>query len=473
MSVKGTIAAAAATLAVVGGAAVALTLPANAATPQCGHSCVDLYSAISATLDHPSFVIDAFEQGQATGTFVILSGAGNTDPGEDFTIGSQGTVNSYFQAGLVSVLVDQNFGSDAAFELQYAPYGAPTGECVGVAATAVAGEHVTLQPCGVSGKTIWIVDSSASITGSFVSLINGSDTNFSQPYVLTYPAGASPTDQPAPVLFVTNLQAGQVPDNQLWSEGTGVLDALSLTTPADITTGATGPSGATVTYPAPVVTEVGNSSPPAAVCTPASGSVFPIGTTTVTCTVTDPDATPSTASTSFTITVKHGLSLSTPADITTDATGPSGATVTYPAPVVTDFGNPSPPAAVCTPASGSVFPIGTTTVTCTATDPDAIPSTVSISFTITVEGAAAQLADLRQAVRGVGIGNFLAGTVAIAQRQLAAGHPRLACLTLTQFILDVRLQTPWIIRAGTAGQLIADARRIQAVLGGCGPRPLF
>jgi hypothetical protein len=38
------------------------------------------------------------------------------------------------------------------------------GQCVGVAATATAGEHVTLQPCGVSSKTLWIADSPASIT---------------------------------------------------------------------------------------------------------------------------------------------------------------------------------------------------------------------------------------------------------------------------------------------------------------------
>ncbi len=404
MSVKGTIAAVA-TLAVVGGAVVVAALPADAATPSCGHSCVDLYGGISATLGQPSFVIDAFDQGQATGTPVILSGASNTDPGEDFTAGAPEPVSDYLQAGLVTDEVALHYGcipgvnfatcpagaeNLMAFELQYAPHGAATGECVGVAATAAAGEKVTLQPCGVSGKTIWIVDSSASITGSFVPLINGSDTNFSEPFVLTYPPGASPTAQPAPQLFVDNLteNSGEVPDSQLWSEGVGVLDALSLTTPADITT---------------------------------------------------------------------------------DATGPSGATVTYPAPVVTDIGNPSPPAAVCTPASGSVFPIGTTTVTCTATDPDATPSTVSTSFTITVEGAAAQLAALRQAVHGLGFGNIPANFVAIAQQQLSAGHPTLACLTLNQFITDVRLQVP----ASTAAPLITDAERIQAVLGGCGPRPPF
>jgi hypothetical protein len=165
--------------------------------------------------------------------------------------------------------------------------------------------------------------------------------------------------------------------------------------------------------------------------------------------------------------VSNHLAITPPADITTDATTPSGATVTYPAPVVTDTGNPSPPAAVCTPASGSVFPIGTTTVHCSASDPDAAPPTVTTSFTITVLGAAAQLADLHQAVQHVGIGSTLAVIVAVAQHQLAAGHPRLACLTLTVFEIEVRMQTPWQIRPQTAAQLITDAKRIRAVLG-CG-----
>jgi hypothetical protein len=162
-----------------------------------------------------------------------------------------------------------------------------------------------------------------------------------------------------------------------------------------------------------------------------------------------------------------------PIRLLTDATGPSGATVTYPLPAVSDPDDTTPPAAVCTPGSGSVFPIGTTTVTCTATGPDDANSPVQVTFTVTVEGAAAQLAALRQAVHGVGIGDSLADIVAIAQRQLSAGHPRLACVTLSLFIIEVRLQTRWFIPASTAAQLITDAKRIQAVLAGCGPRPPF
>lgn len=164
------------------------------------------------------------------------------------------------------------------------------------------------------------------------------------------------------------------------------------------------------------------------------------------------------------IVVSNHLTITPPANITTPATGPSGATVTF-APVVTDAGNPSPPAATCVPASGSVFPIGTTTVDCSATDPDASPSTVYTSFTVTVEGAAAQLTDLHQAVQGVRTGIFLAFTIAVAQQQLSERQPRLACLTLTVFIIEVKVQeTVRLIPAATAAKFITDAKRIQAVL---------
>jgi YVTN family beta-propeller protein len=74
------------------------------------------------------------------------------------------------------------------------------------------------------------------------------------------------------------------------------------------------------------------------------------------------------------------------------------------------------------------------------------------------------LAALHQAVQHVGVDRILADTIAAAQRQLAAGHTRLACHSLTWFIIQVRLQVPWIISPGQGAQLIMDAKNIQAVL---------
>ena len=115
-------------------------------------------------------------------------------------------------------------------------------------------------------------------------------------------------------------------------------------------------------------------------CTPASGSTFPLGTTTVQCSATDLHS--NTATGSFTITVRDTTppALSLPANITKEATSASGAAVTYTA-SASDIVDGSVPVS-CDHASGSTFALGTTTVQCTATD--AHNNTATGSFTVTV-----------------------------------------------------------------------------------------
>jgi hypothetical protein len=167
----------------------------------------------------------------------------------------------------------------------------------------------------------------------------------------------------------------------------------------------------------------------------------------------------------------NDLQIATHADVTVDATSPAGVVVSYDAPAATDPDDAMPPPVSCTPASGATFPIGQTTVTCTATDPDDTNSPVSSSFTVTVKGAAAQLADLAQAVQGVGPGGILSRTVAAAQSEVASGHPAAACLILDGFVLETGALSGRGVPPATAQQLVADAQRIQAVLA-CKPLPL-
>ena len=159
--------------------------------------------------------------------------------------------------------------------------------------------------------------------------------------------------------------------------------------PANSTANATSPAGAVVTYTTPAATNLeGNPVPATIACSPASGTTFPIGTTTVTCSASATGYTNSPVSASFTVTVNDtDLSLSgMPADITTAATGPAGAVVSYTPPTAVDEAGDSPAAAVsCDHASGATFPIGATTVTCTATDADDAPGTISATFTVTVK----------------------------------------------------------------------------------------
>ena len=158
------------------------------------------------------------------------------------------------------------------------------------------------------------------------------------------------------------------------------------------------------------------------------------------------------------------LTIVPPTNITINATGPKGSIVAYPVPTVTDGDDPSPPAASCTPASGAWFRIKTTTVTCTATDPDDTPSTVTASFTVTVNGAAAQLAALDQTVQGVGPGTILATRVAKAQSLLTAGNTAEACTKVTGFIQEVKAQSGQSIAPAQAAQLIGEAKNIKVVL---------
>ena len=153
--------------------------------------------------------------------------------------------------------------------------------------------------------------------------------------------------------------------------------------------------------------------------------------------------------------------ISVPADMAVNATGPAGALVTFTA-TATDE-NPTNPAVTCVPPSGSVFAIGDTTVVCTATD--AAGNTASASFTVTVQGAAAQLADLRAAVEGVGPGSSLADKIEAAQAALAGNDAPGTCSILTAFINQVEAQSGKSTETGTADTLIADAMRIRAVLG--------
>ncbi len=153
--------------------------------------------------------------------------------------------------------------------------------------------------------------------------------------------------------------------------------------PADITVPhEPGVAGATVTYPAPTTT---GSNCGALSSSPASGTFFPVGTTTVI--VSAETGEPC----SFNVTVEDTVAptISCPSDIEVaeDAGTPGSAIVTYPTPTATDDTNSV--TVSCDRPSGSSFPVGTTTVTCTATD--AAINQTSCSFTVTVTGTSCEL----------------------------------------------------------------------------------
>jgi hypothetical protein len=151
--------------------------------------------------------------------------------------------------------------------------------------------------------------------------------------------------------------------------------------PTNLIAEAASPAGATVTFEVSANDAVAGSVPVAA--TPASGSIFPLGVSTVA--VSASDSAGNTATGNFTVTVVDTTNpvLTVPEDIVVEATGPDGAKVEFAASASDAVGATisysHPP--------GSIFPVGTTTVTVTARD--AAGNTAMGSFAVIVRDTTA------------------------------------------------------------------------------------
>jgi hypothetical protein len=125
----------------------------------------------------------------------------------------------------VSAAVNKHYGKLPAVEVEYAPHGKRTGLCAGLAHTAYQNEGLTLQKCGTSANTVWIIDTAdspnAAPQGHFP-LVSGSTTNFTHPYAMTATHSNSThsrhrTTVPMQIR-VTRLMGNphHVPASQLW-----------------------------------------------------------------------------------------------------------------------------------------------------------------------------------------------------------------------------------------------------------------
>ena len=155
--------------------------------------------------------------------------------------------------------------------------------------------------------------------------------------------------------------------------------------PGDIAANTGNPAGAVVTWTAPTAND-NIDGPVGVTCAPASGTRFAVGSTTVECSATDAHG--NTANDSFTVRVtlvdSTAPSISgMPGDIAVETADAAGAVVTWTAPTAND--NIDGPVSVsCAPASGSRFPVATTTVTCSASDAAGNEATRSFSVTVTL-----------------------------------------------------------------------------------------
>ena len=118
---------------------------AGAASAACGHSCSSLYNQKFGTAD-----VSAVSGGTAAPNQAVVLAAAAPSTTEDWEVAFQGTVNDFFNAGLINATLDEHYGTDGAFEFQYTPGGISSGLCLGIASGPAQGTKVTLQPCGVT-----------------------------------------------------------------------------------------------------------------------------------------------------------------------------------------------------------------------------------------------------------------------------------------------------------------------------------
>jgi hypothetical protein len=153
----------------------------------------------------------------------------------------------------------------------------------------------------------------------------------------------------------------------------------SLTVPKQLTREATGPSGAAVSFDVSGQDKEDGALAPT--CDHSSGSVFPIGTTTVSCTVKDSNN--NSISGTFTVTVRD----TTPPDIapfqpTEGVRDETGVQVFFEA-TAHDLVDGNVPTS-CNYPSGYKFPPGTTNLTCTASDSRGNQASRTLQITVTI-----------------------------------------------------------------------------------------
>jgi Big-like domain-containing protein/K319-like protein/HYR domain-containing protein len=155
-----------------------------------------------------------------------------------------------------------------------------------------------------------------------------------------------------------SLVSSSAPSNQATDD---ITPPINIKVPSNKLVEATGKNGASVSYSVSATDASGKKI--TVDCNPASGTIFPIGTSEVLC-----NADGSSTTKSFSITVRDTTppTVFVPSDLILEATGPLGRTVNFNS-NATDVVD-GPLSVTCDPPSGSTFPLGQTKVQCNATD---------------------------------------------------------------------------------------------------------
>jgi Autotransporter beta-domain/HYR domain len=246
--------------------------------------------------------------------------------------------------------------------------------------TGTATQTVTVQDTTAPAITV-----PADITAEATSA-SGATVNYTAPTatdavgvtsLVSSPASGSTFAIGTTIVTVTAKDAAGNTSQETFSVTVKDTTAPVITAPADITAEATSSAGAAVSFTPTATDAVGVTS---LTSSPASGSIFAIGTTPVT--ITAVDAAGNSSQATFNVSVEDTTPpvITAPANIVTNTDPASATAVVAFTPTAADAVGVT--SLTSSPASGSAFAIGTTTVTITAKD--AAGNTSTETFTVTV-----------------------------------------------------------------------------------------
>jgi hypothetical protein len=156
--------------------------------------------------------------------------------------------------------------------------------------------------------------------------------------------------------------------------------------PGDVSLTTGDPSGAVATYASPTASDIVDPSP-SVQCAPSSGSTFPVGSNTVTCTATDGSG--KSSSGTFLVTVDYvappntAPTLTVPTSFVVEGNTVGGWLGPWTGVGATDVEDDPDPVPTCDPVAGTVSPVGTTTVSCFVTDSGGLTTSASFDATVT------------------------------------------------------------------------------------------
>ncbi len=281
-------------------------------------------------------------------------------------------------SGAVAANVSQTLTAEGAGQ-------STTGSCLDNAGNAASDTQTGInidKTAPVLSLSSNLIEEATSAAGAVVNYsVSASDNLTPSAVVNCSPADGSLFDLGTTVVNCSSTDAA---DNL--ASGSFQVTVVDSTSPVisshlDLTVEAATAAGAVVNYGSPSTSDDVDGSG-TATCSPAPGSTFALGNTPVGCSAVDSNGNIA-MPTGFIIHVVDttGPMLNLPANITTNTAGPSGAVVNYSA-SSTDLVDGAVSVS-CVLPSGSTFPVGSSTVNCSATDSHA--NTSSGSFTINVQ----------------------------------------------------------------------------------------